>query len=228
MNILIGNQKGGTGKSTLTLLLANYLAGIRHSKVTIIDLDAQHAISHKAERAKILENEPAYEVIPSDSGHAGLLLQGLSRQPGQLLLLDLPASMDDDGFIPVLQNADLLLCPFNYDEFTVQGTLLFAMVVGRINPETPLVFVPNRIRNNTQYETRQEVDQLLRRFGPVSAGITDRIEFQRLSTVNTPANLYPVIQSLLDWIYETYILPYDHSPVETSGSNTDALIDQLK
>jgi chromosome partitioning protein len=31
MIILIGNQKGGAGKSTITLLLANYLTGAKRS-----------------------------------------------------------------------------------------------------------------------------------------------------------------------------------------------------
>ncbi|MGE8424221.1 MAG: AAA family ATPase, partial [Sphingobacterium siyangense] len=39
MVILIGNQKGGAGKSTLTLLLANYLTSVHEEKVTVLDMD---------------------------------------------------------------------------------------------------------------------------------------------------------------------------------------------
>ena len=65
MVILIGNQKGGAGKSTLTLLFANYLATIRKRRVTVLDMDYQQSIASKSEKAKILENQPDYEVIPS-------------------------------------------------------------------------------------------------------------------------------------------------------------------
>ncbi|MDR2269534.1 MAG: ParA family protein, partial [Sphingobacterium sp.] len=57
MVVLIGNQKGGAGKSTLTLLLANYLTSVHHRKVTVLDMDYQQSISSKHEKAKILENE---------------------------------------------------------------------------------------------------------------------------------------------------------------------------
>ncbi|HQS04420.1 MAG TPA: ParA family protein, partial [Daejeonella sp.] len=56
MVILIGNQKGGAGKSTLTLLFANYLATIRKRRVTVLDMDYQQSIASKSEKAKILEN----------------------------------------------------------------------------------------------------------------------------------------------------------------------------
>jgi chromosome partitioning protein len=56
MVIIIGNQKGGAGKSTLTLLLANYLTLDKRCKVTVLDMDYQQSISQKFEKAKILEN----------------------------------------------------------------------------------------------------------------------------------------------------------------------------
>lgn len=209
MNILIGNQKGGSGKSTLTLLLANYLADIRRSKVTVVDLDAHQSISHKAAKAKILENDPLYEVFTTDIKHASLLLDVLNRTPHQLVLTDLPSQLDDDGLISIFKSAQLILCPFNYDEFSVQATLLFASITKKINDLVPVVFVPNRIKTNIQYETRQDVDRILNTFGPVSKSIADRVEFQRLCTVHTPASLYPAIHALMDQLYEAYILPYD-------------------
>jgi chromosome partitioning protein len=209
MNILIGNRKGGSGKSTVTLLLANYLAGIKHSKVTVVDLDEHQSISHKAAKAKILENEPLYEVITADIKHAALLLQALNRIPHQIVLIDLSNQMDDDSLISIFRAAQLVLCPFNYDEFTVQATLLFARITQKLNGQVPIVFIPNRIKTNIQYETRQEIDRLLTSVGPVSKSIADRVEFQRLCTVHTPASLYPSIHALMDQLYETYILPYD-------------------
>ena len=63
MIILIGNQKGGAGKSTFTMLLANYLTLYRRCKVTVIDMDYQQSIAQKYQRAKLLENVEPYEVI---------------------------------------------------------------------------------------------------------------------------------------------------------------------
>src|SRR5690606_9900605 len=55
MVILIGNQKGGAGKSTLTLLLANYLTAAQQRKVTVLDMDYQQSVSAKYEKARVLE-----------------------------------------------------------------------------------------------------------------------------------------------------------------------------
>ena len=63
MIILIGNQKGGAGKSTLTLLLANFLTSQKNCNVTVLDMDYQQSLVEKFERAKLLENPEAYQVL---------------------------------------------------------------------------------------------------------------------------------------------------------------------
>jgi len=114
MVILIGNQKGGAGKSTITLLLANYLCELQQKKVTILDMDYQQSISSMYEKAKILDNEAPYEVIPADLKHFPILLKVLTKNPEEIVLIDLPGKMDDDGLIPVILSGDLILSPFNY------------------------------------------------------------------------------------------------------------------
>lgn len=211
MLILIGNQKGGAGKSTLTLLLANYLAGERGRQVTVLDMDYQQSLSAKAEKAKILENDPLYEIVPADLGHFPAMQRKLGKVRNEIVLVDLPGKMDDDGLIPVFAAADMVLCPFAFDEFSVDSTLLFAMVLGKINKRAPLIFVPNRIKNTVKYETRTEIEKVLRAFGAVANGLPDRIDFQRINTFQTPIILYPVVLPLLDLIYEQYITREDPS-----------------
>ena len=206
MVILIGNQKGGAGKSTLTLLLANYLTALRGRRVTVLDMDYQQSIATKAVKAKILENEPLYEIIPSDLKHFPMLLKVLGNNQGEIVLIDLPGKMDDDGLIPVFLAGDVILCPFNYDEFSVDSTLLFALVTQKINNKAPFIFVPNRIKTTVKYDTRLEVDKVLQRFGVVTPGIADRVDFQRINTLHIPAIILPVVLPVLDLIYESYLL----------------------
>lgn len=132
MIILIGNQKGGAGKSTFTMLLANYLTMSRRCKVT------------------------------------------------------------------VFRSADLVLCPFSYDELSFESTVLFSVVLEKINPECQLTFIPNRIKANVRYETQLEVDAQLSNFGMISLPIPDRIDVQRVNTFRTPESLLPVLQPVLD------------------------------
>jgi len=93
----------------------------------------------------------------------------------------------------------------SYDEFSVDSTLLFAMVTTKINKKAPLVFIPNRLKPNVRYDTRTEVDKVLAKFGAITPGIADRIDFQRVTTLYTPAIVLPAILPILQLIYDNYI-----------------------
>ncbi|PWS33044.1 ParA family protein [Pedobacter paludis] len=206
MVILLGNQKGGAGKSTLTLLLANYLSLVRKKKVTVLDMDYQASISAKAEKSKVPENEGLYEVIPCDLKIYPAVFSTLKSNTEELVIIDMPGKMDDDGLIPAILSADLILCPFNYDEFSVDSTLLFAMVCSKLNMVASRLFIPNRIKTTVKYETKLEVDNALRKFGSVSPAIPDRIDFQRLTTSHIPLAVLPVVIPILDLVFESYIM----------------------
>ena len=133
MLVLIGNQKGGCGKSTLVLLLANFLAIEKRQTLTIIDMDYQQSLFAKSQKAKILENDPFYEIVPAALEDFPLMKKRLLKSPNDIILIDLPGKMDDDGLLPVFTSADLILCPFAYDEFSVDSTVLFSMVVKKLN-----------------------------------------------------------------------------------------------
>jgi chromosome partitioning protein len=206
MIIVIANQKGGAGKSTIALLLANYLTMIRnHNNVTVLDMDYQQSLSSHAEKARILENEPLYEVVASELSLFPTLKGLIERQSGQLVLIDLPGKMDDDGLVPIFRAADVILTPFAYDEFSVDSTVLFALVVRKIKPESRLVFIPNRIRGTVRYDTRAEVEKTLSGFGEVTAPLGERVEFQRTTTVHLPLSVTPLILAVFDPIYERYL-----------------------
>ena len=60
MLITFANQKGGTGKSTLTLLYALYLEMHFKSRVCILDMDGQNSLSQKA-----LKTAPSRMLFPT-------------------------------------------------------------------------------------------------------------------------------------------------------------------
>ncbi|MFD2968816.1 ParA family protein [Sphingobacterium bambusae] len=205
MVILLGNQKGGAGKSTVTLLLANYLAVNKNRPVTVLDMDYQQSISSKYEKAQLTESMLPYEVLAADLRDFPDLMTVLSKNPDEIVLIDLPGKMDDDDLIPVIRSGDLILCPFGYDQFSVDSTLLFAMVVSKINTSAPLHFIPNRLKSGVKYQTRLEVDKALAGFGHVGRGFPDRIDFQRVDTTCIPTILLPVVLPVLGEIYATFI-----------------------
>src|SRR4051812_4771934 len=104
MIIIVGNQKGGAGKSTLTLLLANFLTMGKQCPVTVIDMDYQQSISQKFDKAKILENAEPYQVIPASLESYPVLREILLKNREDIALIDLPGKLDDDGLIPVFNS----------------------------------------------------------------------------------------------------------------------------
>jgi len=205
MIIIIGNQKGGAGKSTLTMLLANYLSQTQGRKLTIIDMDYQQSIFQKFEKAKILENAEPYDVVSGSLSEFPRMLEDIKQHPEDIVLIDLPGKLDDDGLTKVFQSANLALCPFSYDEFSFESTILFALVFRKINPGVPLLFVPNRIKANVKYEILTEVNEQLAHLGLVTAIIPDRIDFQRTNTFQTPLSLTALLRPVFTQIFKDYI-----------------------
>ncbi|WP_345212741.1 ParA family protein [Mucilaginibacter gynuensis] len=205
MMVLIGSQKGGAGKSTLAMLLANYLAGNRSQRVALLDLDPQHAIDMIAKKAKVLENEPPYQVWPVDIENFDFVLKRIHQLPVEMIIVDMPAEMINERLRAIIQQAQVIICPFNYDLLTLQPTIQYALLVGKINTNIKQLFIPNRIKSNVTYDTRTDIENILKRLGIVVPALADRIAFQRINTQHTPSTLIPVVNPVLDLIYECYL-----------------------
>ncbi|GGA95613.1 ParA family protein [Mucilaginibacter rubeus] len=201
MICLFGNQKGGVGKSTLTVLSGNYLSLAKQWPVTIIDMDYQQSVSQKYEKAKVLENAEPYEVIPSTLETFPMLSPVLTKSKNDAILIDLPGKLDDDGLLPVFKSADMVICPFAYEEFTFESTVLFTVVIKKVNPKIDVVFIPNRIKANVKFEIMSEVNEQLSKFGRITRPLPDKIDFQRITTFQMPLSLYPVIAPVLEEIF---------------------------
>ena len=208
MVIIFGNQKGGAGKSTLTLLLANYLTQVKKCKVTVLDMDYQQSISQKFVKAKILRNAEPYEILAFGLADYPLMAEIIKDNPKDIVLIDLPGKLDDDGLIGVFRSAQAAICPFAYDEFSFESTVPFALVLKKINPDVHLIFVPNRIKANVKYEIKADVNEQLSQLGHVTEAIADRIDFQRTNTFQTPVNVQALLLPVFDRLFKNFIQPY--------------------
>jgi chromosome partitioning protein len=205
MTIIIGNQKGGAGKSTMTMLLANFLTLAKSCPVTVIDMDYQQSIAQKYDKAKVLENAEPYEVLPATLQSFPVLKKVLLKNPKDVAIIDLPGKLDDDGLFEVFKASDLFICPFAYDEFTFESTILFTLVLRKLRPGIPMIFIPNRIKANAKFEIMQEVNEQLLKFGTITAPLPDRIDFQRTNTFQTPPSLDAIINPVFEQIYADHL-----------------------
>lgn len=210
MVILLANQKGGAGKSTLAILLSNYLTIVHQQPVTVLDMDDQRSIEDHYLEAKKLENEELYEVIGSDLKHFNTMYNAVfSKTPEDIVIIDLPGKLDDDNLAVVFQKGDLIVCPFIYEKMTFRSTILFSRVVKDINPQISINFVPMRIRGTVVYDTMEQVNNELSTFGKVAPPVPEKNIFQKgLSTYEIPTRMYPDILPTLDYLYNESILPF--------------------
>ena len=205
MNIVIGNQKGGVGKSTLCILFANYLALEQHVECLILDMDFQHSITAVWEKDRAnFDNPPLYEVVELELSNFVGIREKLSEANGHFII-DLPGKMDDNQLIPIYRAADLVLCPFTYDKICFESTMVFTQIIKHLNKKVPVLFVPNRVKSGVRYELKSNVHKALSKFGRVIGEFSDRVAFQRIDTLSIPEDISDLVKGVFGGIYNSFI-----------------------
>lgn len=215
MNIIIGNQKGGVGKTTHAILLSNYLVLEKQQELVILDLDFQESIKTKWEQdLEIFDNEPLYEVLQLDLEEVAAVFPKLNNING-FAIFDLPGKIDDNRLITVYQEADVVVCPFSYDKLTFESTMVFAQVVRHLNEKVPIVFLPNRLKTNVNYKIRQKVNEVLGGFGAIAPEVSDRIALQRLDCFMISEDAKTILTPAYDFIFENHLAATNSKPITT-------------
>lgn len=148
--IAFSTQKGGIGKSALTVLTASYMHYLRGKSVAIVDCDfPQYSIMEMKKRDSelILKDtyykrlayqqfktigKKAYPVVmsnPVDAIDTATELIEKSEDKFDIVFFDLPGTMNTRGVIKTLSNIDYIFAPISADRFVVESTLSFASSV---------------------------------------------------------------------------------------------------
>ena len=210
--IVFANQKGGVGKSTLCMLFANYLAW-KKQDVCLIDTDLQKTImmQRKKDRAIYDDMEEPYTVQDFDVQDPELmqqLMESASQTEG-FVLFDSPGNVSEDGLVPMFTGADFIICPYEYEEKTLDSTGTFIQVINALRQTTPemtarLFFVPNRIdvRIGTADELRmwKQTDAIFKQLGAVTPRITARASLKRINTLEISASQRDAVKGAFDFM----------------------------
>ncbi|MBS9767643.1 MAG: ParA family protein [Flavobacteriaceae bacterium] len=200
MIVAIANQKGGVGKTTLAILLSNYLFD-KGKDFIAVDFDFQESFYSKwQEESSLLEEEPPYEVLQEPLQKSNKILNLANENKDVIFLLDLPGKLDDDCLIPILKSVDLILIPFNYDKLIFKSTLFFCQVVQAINPNIKTLFIPNRVKGTVKYNTKEQVSKALKNFGEITPQITDRISIGRISVYGNSKEISSICEDTFNFI----------------------------
>lgn len=148
--VAISNQKGGVGKSALTTIIASYLHYNNKSNVAVIDCDyPQHSIfrmrnsdietiTGNPELQTALEKQleatgrKAYKIVNAIPDKALDYAQEVidsSTENIDLILFDLPGTVDSAGILRVIFNMDYIFIPIIADKRVLQSSLTFLMSV---------------------------------------------------------------------------------------------------
>lgn len=210
--VVFANQKGGVGKSTLCILFANYLA-YKRKPVCIIDTDLQKTISMQRRKDNEMfegVDEP-YSVQDFDVTDPDTMQQLMdsARQVEGFVLFDSPGNVSEDGLVPMFTNADYIVCPYEYEDKTLDSTGVFVQVINALRAanadmKAQLFFVPNRIdaRIGTSEENRmwKQTDQIFKEIGIVTPRISSRATLKRINTYELLATQRDAVSDSFDYM----------------------------
>ena len=201
MKIVFGNQKGGVGKSTLCVMLANYLTLVKKKKVLIMDMDFQKSIDEmrKADE-EVFRDAMPYKVFPIETGDYPKYSEPMNAVE-DIILIDLPGRLDDTTLFPILMEADYIICPFDYERQCFSSTMTFARFVKHIDKTKKIFFVPNRIKTSVNYDLKDKIVSEFSEIGTITKHITDRITLKRMNTYEINDEQKKVIEQVFDFIY---------------------------
>lgn len=186
--IALSNQKGGVGKSTMTVLLASYFHYVKGKNVAVIDCDYPQ-FSIKALRSRDMKNverseflqqllcrqyertgKKAYPVLTSGPGK---VLETADRLSGNsdILFFDLPGTVNTPGILEAIINMDYVFTPVVQDRMVMQSSLSFVATLRdfiRQYPEAPLkeiLLFWNKIDGRVSREVYRHYNEIFEKIG---------------------------------------------------------------
>ena len=144
----------------------------------------------------------------SDPDTMQQLMESASETEGYVLF-DSPGNVSEDGLVPMFTSADYIVCPYEYEEKTLDSTGTFVQVVNALHQATPemtakLFFVPNRIdvRIGTADELKmwKQTDAIFKQLGSVTPRITARAALKRINTFEITAPQREAVKQAFDFM----------------------------
>lgn len=184
MIILVGNLKGGTGKSTIAFNLAVWSA-YQQRRTLLVDADPQRTTT---DLISLRRDEGHHPMIYSLAAEERRLKEELANIENifENILVDIAAG-DRESFRAALQAADRLLIPLlpgQADVWALHSVMELVNSARQTKTALEVLAVINRADTNTQVRETQETEEALRQIGlKISkVQIGNRVTFRRSLT----------------------------------------------
>ena len=238
--IAFSTQKGGVGKTTLTVLAASYLHYVCGYDVAIVDCDyPQHSIAEMRERdveqvrdddyyKRLAHNlfttlkKKAYPVEGSRASEAVQVAEMLEQENDlDFIFFDLPGTLNSEGVVKTLAAMDYIFVPVSADRVVLESTLQFATLVndnlittGKSNIKG-LSLVWNMVDGREKTDLYHAYDSAIAELGlqVMRTVIPDSKRFRReMGGVHRP-------------VFRSTIFPVDKSLIK--GSNIEEMVNEI-
>ena len=238
--LAFSTQKGGAGKTTLTVLAASWLHYVKGYDVAVIDCDyPQHSIAEMRKRdlKMALEDDyykalaygqftrlgkKAYPVVESSTEKA---IDDAERITGEaafdIVFFDLPGTVNDPSVIRALSNMDYIIAPISADRIVLESTLRYMTVINDVIRKTGVsnikdtYLVWNMVDGREKSELYGVYEQVIAELGlkVLKTFIPNSVRFRKEQSVGYQA------------LFRSTLVPADRSLLR--GSHIDALTDEI-
>ena len=149
MVISFFTQKGGVGKSTLSIITASYLAYIKKKKVVLIDADPQHSCAivrrtnlanidiYKDEMDKLYIGQNDIYPIITTSVDEALQVLVKNKLDADYIIIDLPGTLQDK-ILNVVFLSDYVIVPLEHDNASVETSIRSCNTLKTIQPKSKI------------------------------------------------------------------------------------------
>ena len=240
MNVAFSTQKGGAGKTTLTVLVASYLHYVKGYNVAVIDCDfPQHSIAEMRERdlQMVMEDEHyklmAYEQFSTLGKKAYVVIESspenaledakdvVEEMNPDFLFFDLPGTINNKAVIDTLSFMDYIIAPISADRVVLESTLQYVITINdaQITPGKTRIkgtyLLWNLVDGREKSELYEVYEEVIEKLGfPLfKTFLPDSKRFRREQSINHKA------------LFRSTLFPADKALVR--GSNLDTLIDEM-
>ncbi len=181
--IVVSNSKGGTGKSTLCMQLANYLTSIGKT-VAVLDADeGQTIVDLREAEVKQHPDAPLPWRVWNATERAEAFVEITKRMDDTYVLVDCPGSLNKN-LLPFFNAASAIVIPFRYDDVVVLRTIKFVKILKMARIKAKLLFLPNYIDIRVKNPNEEAIKGMFRKAGGIILPrVKQGVAVQRVSTL---------------------------------------------
>ena len=192
--IVVSSSKGGVGKSTISILMANYLTSLQ-KPVAVLDADEGQTIAKLRELELKSNPDAALPWQVWDASENAQAFMEKAKSIDGFIIVDCPGTLNGN-LLPFFQAADVIIVPYRYDDVVIIRTMDFMRILNSSEIKAKQLYLPNCIDVRVKNPNEEAIkDMFKRNGGHVLPRIKQGVAVQRVSTLR-PIDQYQTLAIL--------------------------------